>query len=132
MPAHFIAFDVLQSDGQELLNEPFVRRREALATLFTHYRLVPPWTLCPSTTDPATADEWLYEWTDVPGVEGVVIKNLTGCTGWACAAGPRSAAGTPPKHSSAPSPAPCTAPKSCSWVATTPPAAYAWGARTPR
>ncbi|WP_331734934.1 ATP-dependent DNA ligase (plasmid) [Streptomyces sp. NBC_01166] len=78
MPAHFIAFDVLQSDGQELLDEPFARRREVLEDLFTSYRLAPPWTLCPSTTDPAIADEWLYEWTDVPGVEGVVVKSLTG------------------------------------------------------
>ena len=71
MPAHFIAFDVLQSDGQELLDEPFARRREVLEALFADHRLAPPWTLCPSTTDPAIADEWLYEWTDVPGVEGV-------------------------------------------------------------
>ncbi|MFD6278457.1 ATP-dependent DNA ligase [Streptomyces sp. NPDC060209] len=78
MPAHFIAFDVLQSDGRELLDEPFARRREVLEALFTSYRLAPPWTLCPSTTDPAIADEWLYEWTEVPGVEGVVIKSLTG------------------------------------------------------
>ncbi|MEV5161069.1 hypothetical protein [Streptomyces sp. NPDC053728] len=76
MPAHFIAFDVLQSDGQELLDEPFAPRREVLE-LFTSYRLTPPWTLCPSTTDPAIADEWLHEWTDVPGVEGVVAKSRT-------------------------------------------------------
>ncbi|MEV5296230.1 ATP-dependent DNA ligase [Streptomyces sp. NPDC053741] len=78
MPAHFIAFDVLQSDGQELLEEPFARRREVLEEQFAGHRLGPPWTLCPSTTDPATAGEWLHEWTDVPGVEGVVIKSLTG------------------------------------------------------
>ncbi|MEU6772641.1 hypothetical protein [Streptomyces sp. NPDC046759] len=28
LPAHFIAFDVLQADGQELLGEPYGRRRE--------------------------------------------------------------------------------------------------------
>nr|WSS66283.1 ATP-dependent DNA ligase [Streptomyces sp. NBC_01177] len=78
MPAHFIAFDVLQNEGQELLDEPFERRREVLEALFADRRLGPPWTLCPSTTDPAIADEWLYEWTDVPGVEGVVVKSLTG------------------------------------------------------
>ncbi|MFH8760594.1 ATP-dependent DNA ligase [Streptomyces atroolivaceus] len=78
MPAHFIAFDVLQSDGQELLDEPFARRREVLEAQFASYRLAPPWTLCPSTTDAAVADEWLHEWTDVPGVEGVVVKSLTG------------------------------------------------------
>ncbi|MEU9064905.1 ATP-dependent DNA ligase [Streptomyces sp. NPDC048430] len=78
MPAHFIAFDVLQRDGQELLDEPFERRREVLEALFADHRLAPPWTLCPSTTDPAVADEWLYEWTDVAGLEGVVAKSLTG------------------------------------------------------
>ncbi|WP_329238230.1 hypothetical protein OG488_38335 [Streptomyces sp. NBC_01460] len=51
MPAHFIAFDVLQHDGQELLDEPFARRREVLEALFADHRLGPPWTLCPSTTD---------------------------------------------------------------------------------
>jgi ATP-dependent DNA ligase len=79
LPAHFIAFDVLQNDGQELLEEPFARRREVLEALFAGDRLGPPWTLCPSTTDPAVAGEWLYEWTEVPGVEGVVVKSLTGC-----------------------------------------------------
>ncbi|MFJ8870411.1 ATP-dependent DNA ligase [Streptomyces sp. NPDC102473] len=78
LPAHFIAFDVLQADGQELLDEPFARRREALEALFADHRLVPPWTLCPSTTDRTVADEWLHDWTDVPGVEGVVAKSLTG------------------------------------------------------
>ncbi|WP_405668368.1 hypothetical protein [Streptomyces sp. NBC_01166] len=58
LPAHFIAFDVLQSDGQELLDEPFARaavrswRRCSLTT-----GSAPPWTLCPSTTGPAIADE---------------------------------------------------------------------------
>ncbi|MEU9530654.1 ATP-dependent DNA ligase [Streptomyces sp. NPDC048210] len=78
IPAHFIAFDVLQSDGQELLQEPFAHRREVLEALFVDHQLGPPWTLCPSTSNPAVADEWLHEWTDVPGVEGVVVKSLTG------------------------------------------------------
>ncbi|MEV5864295.1 ATP-dependent DNA ligase [Streptomyces sp. NPDC052071] len=78
MPAHFIAFDVLQNQGQELLNAPFAHRRDVLEALFAGHRLLPPWTLCPSTTDPATAGEWLHEWTDVPGIEGVVVKSLTG------------------------------------------------------
>ncbi|MFF6937639.1 ATP-dependent DNA ligase [Streptomyces sp. NPDC008312] len=60
------------------MDEPFARRREVLEALFASYQLEPPWTLCPSTTDPAVAGEWLYEWTDVPGVEGVVLKSLTG------------------------------------------------------
>ncbi|MFE7948194.1 ATP-dependent DNA ligase [Streptomyces sp. NPDC057426] len=87
MPAHFIAFDVLQIDGHELLTEPYERRRAALEALFTEYGLMPPWTLCPMTTDPAVAQEWLTSWTEIPGVEGVVIKGLRqkympGARGW--------------------------------------------------
>ncbi|MFE6023847.1 ATP-dependent DNA ligase [Streptomyces sp. NPDC056441] len=87
MPAHFIAFDVLQIDTQELLTEPYERRRAALEGLFTEHGLTAPWTLCPMTTDPAIAQEWLTSWTDVPGVEGLVIKGLgqryrPGARGW--------------------------------------------------
>ncbi|WP_405669032.1 ATP-dependent DNA ligase (plasmid) [Streptomyces sp. NBC_01166] len=78
LPAHFIAFDILQLDGQELLDQPQMRRRQILEALFADHRLTPPWTLCPTTTDPAVAQEWLTEWTDVPGVEGVVVKSRVG------------------------------------------------------
>lgn len=53
MPAHFIAFDVLQIDGRELLNEPYEYHRTVLEEPFADYGLTPPWTLCPMTTDPA-------------------------------------------------------------------------------
>ncbi|MGQ4489738.1 hypothetical protein ACN6LM_000052 [Streptomyces sp. SAS_281] len=46
--------------------------------LFAGHRLGPSWMLCPSATDPAVAREWLYEWTEVPGGEGVAVKSLTG------------------------------------------------------
>ncbi|NEA20475.1 ATP-dependent DNA ligase [Streptomyces halstedii] len=75
-PAHFIAFDVLQADGQELLQTPYARRREVLEALFADRALTPPWVLCPMTTDLAVAQEWLDSWTDVPGLEGVVLKGL--------------------------------------------------------
>ncbi|MFD3612165.1 ATP-dependent DNA ligase [Streptomyces atroolivaceus] len=78
LPAHFIAFDILQADGRELLDEPLWRRREVLEALFADHRLTPPWTLCPSTTDLAVVQEWPAEWTDVPGVEGVVVKSRAG------------------------------------------------------
>jgi ATP-dependent DNA ligase len=54
MPAHFIAFDALQIDGQELLAEPYERRPTVLEDLFRERGLTPPWTLCPMTTDPAS------------------------------------------------------------------------------
>lgn len=48
---------------------------------------MPPWTLCPMTTDPVVAQEWLASWTEVQGVEGLVIKGLgqiyrPGARGW--------------------------------------------------
>ncbi|MGW1601409.1 ATP-dependent DNA ligase [Streptomyces eurythermus] len=74
MPAYFIVFDLLQLDGQELLHVPYGERRVQLEQLFTDRGLSAPWTLCPETTDPATAKEWLTSWTQVPGVEGLVIR----------------------------------------------------------
>ncbi|MEV5731312.1 ATP-dependent DNA ligase [Streptomyces pharetrae] len=74
MPAHFIAFDLLQLDGQELLHVPYGERRAQLEQMFTDQGLSAPWTLCPETTEVATAHEWLASWTQVPGVEGLVIR----------------------------------------------------------
>ncbi|MFE2879205.1 ATP-dependent DNA ligase [Streptomyces roseus] len=76
-PAYFVAFDVLQLDGVETLNLPYGERRRRLEVLFSARALTAPWTLCPMTTDLATAQEWLQSWTDVSGVEGLVIKPLT-------------------------------------------------------
>ncbi|MEV8312484.1 ATP-dependent DNA ligase [Streptomyces flavidovirens] len=79
-PAYYIAFDILQSGGEaggeELLTEPYEHRRAILEALFADQGLTAPWTLCPMTTDPAVAQEWLTSWTEVPGVEGLVIKGL--------------------------------------------------------
>ncbi|MEV8533225.1 ATP-dependent DNA ligase [Streptomyces sp. NPDC051211] len=87
LPAYFVAFDVLQLDSQELLQRPYEERRQLLEELFTDQALTAPWTLCPMTTDLAEAREWLESWTDVSGVEGLVIKPLTsrylpGYRGW--------------------------------------------------
>ncbi|MEU4730768.1 ATP-dependent DNA ligase [Streptomyces sp. NPDC023588] len=76
LPAYFVAFDVLQQDGQELLHLPYADRRSRLENLFTRHALTAPWTLCPMTTDLAKAREWLESWTDVSGVEGILIKPL--------------------------------------------------------
>ncbi|MFE1824178.1 ATP-dependent DNA ligase [Streptomyces anulatus] len=75
-PAYFVAFDVLQVEGKPVLTEPFERRRALLEGLFADHPLGPPWTLCPSTRDPAVAQEWLETWTRTPGIEGVVVKGL--------------------------------------------------------
>ncbi|MEU8438329.1 hypothetical protein AB0F18_36635 [Streptomyces sp. NPDC029216] len=77
LPAHFVAFDVLQQDGQELLHLPYADRRARLENLFTERAPTAPGTLCPMATDLATAREWLETWTDVSGVEDILIKPLT-------------------------------------------------------
>ncbi|MET7533895.1 ATP-dependent DNA ligase [Streptomyces goshikiensis] len=74
LPAYYVAFDVLQADGQELLHLPYRDRRARLQDLFANHALTAPWTLCPMTTDLTTAREWLESWTDVSGVEGILIK----------------------------------------------------------
>ncbi|MFD4867354.1 ATP-dependent DNA ligase [Streptomyces sp. NPDC058412] len=86
-PAYFVAFDLLQRDSQELLKRPYAERRALLENLFSEHALTAPWTLCPMTTDLAKAGERLESWTDVSGVEGIVIKPLTsryltGYRGW--------------------------------------------------
>ncbi|MEW2586134.1 hypothetical protein [Streptomyces virginiae] len=53
-----MAFDLLRQDGQELLARPYAERRALLENLFTGRALTAPWTLCPMTTDLATAREW--------------------------------------------------------------------------
>ncbi|MEV2255943.1 ATP-dependent DNA ligase [Streptomyces sp. NPDC050147] len=71
----FVAFDILQADeGQPLLRTPYGERRTRLERLFTEHQLASPWTLCPETTDEALAQEWLASWTEVPGIEGLVVR----------------------------------------------------------
>ncbi|MFF9090414.1 ATP-dependent DNA ligase [Streptomyces sp. NPDC014991] len=72
-PAHFVAFDLVHR-GDDLTDWPYARRRAALETLFAERGLTTPWVLCPSTTDPALAREWL-SWT-AAGVEGLCFKRL--------------------------------------------------------
>lgn len=74
MPAHFVAFDALQIDGQELVRAPYSERRARLEALFVEHHLTDPWSLCPETTDAALAREWFTAWTEVPGIEGLIIR----------------------------------------------------------
>lgn len=76
-PAHFVAFDLLHLAGEDLLVQPYLRRRERLERFFAEEGLGPPWTLCPMTFDRAEAERWMREWAaaDV-GLEGIVAKKL--------------------------------------------------------
>ncbi|MER7764621.1 ATP-dependent DNA ligase [Streptomyces sp. NPDC097619] len=87
LPAFFVVFDVLQQDGREVMDLPYPERRRRIETLFAARGLTALWTLCPMTTDPGKAREWLETWTDVSGVEGLVVKGmetryLPGFRGW--------------------------------------------------
>ena len=63
LPASFVAFDLLELDGQELLDQPFERRREGLEQLAGVRR-------SELVRDPAEAQRWLEQ------TEGVVAKRL--------------------------------------------------------
>ncbi|MFD7261698.1 hypothetical protein [Streptomyces sp. NPDC059874] len=85
-PAYF-AFDILQQEGSELMGYPYRQRRLRLAALFALHRLTSPWALCPMTTDLLKAQQWLESWTEIPGVEGIVVKAMNqpyrpGPRGW--------------------------------------------------
>jgi ATP-dependent DNA ligase len=72
-PAHYVAFDLVHA-GADLTGWPYERRRSALEALFADRGVTGPLTLCPSTTDPAVAREWLA-WT-AAGLEGLCFKRL--------------------------------------------------------
>lgn len=47
LSAHFVAFVVLQADGQPLLTGSYSERCAVLQSLFADHVLTAPWTLCP-------------------------------------------------------------------------------------
>ncbi|OEU98523.1 DNA ligase [Streptomyces qinglanensis] len=75
-PAHFIAFDLLQLGEEVTMGRPYRERRALLEEIFTRRDLQPPWALCPMTTDPDRAREWLDPAWGAVGVEGMVVKGL--------------------------------------------------------
>jgi ATP-dependent DNA ligase len=64
-PVRFVAFDVLEADGEVLLDHPFSARRARLERLVEK-----PLDLTPSTVKRADAEQWLH------GAEGVIAKEL--------------------------------------------------------
>ncbi|QFU91345.1 ATP-dependent DNA ligase [Amycolatopsis sp. YIM 10] len=67
-PAQFVAFDLLELDGESLLDEPTERRRARLERL-------PGLFITPATTDPAVARHW-FELFEGAGLDGVIGKPL--------------------------------------------------------
>lgn len=75
LPASFIAWDVLQLDGEILLDVPFQQRREALEKALSHSDA--PIFCSPQTTDVDVAREW-FEQFEGAGLDGVMAKPLDG------------------------------------------------------
>lgn len=83
-PAHFVVFDVLATADESLLPAPLAERRRLLEDLLANIptQLV----LCPHSTSPAVAREWIDSWV-ATGIEGVVAKRRdqryqAGRAGW--------------------------------------------------
>ncbi|GAA2734700.1 hypothetical protein GCM10010360_26680 [Streptomyces nogalater] len=68
-PAYLITFDVLESDGTNLMPLPCRDRRAQLGFLFATGVLDTPFTLCPVTADRATAQDWLAPAWGSAGIE---------------------------------------------------------------
>ena len=60
---------------RDLTTQPYRARRAELDGLLVDHDLAAPWTLCPSTTDPAELELWLTTWTQA-GIEGACYKQL--------------------------------------------------------
>jgi ATP-dependent DNA ligase len=71
IPASFVAFDVLASEGVDRRRERQDERRARLEALLA--RVVPPVHLTPATRDPVVAARWLEEF-EGAGLDGVIAK----------------------------------------------------------
>lgn len=72
-PASFVAFDLLQVDGEEILDAPFSERRAALETMLADVDA--PVHLTQTSADVEVARRWLEEF-EGAGLDGVVAKPL--------------------------------------------------------
>ncbi|MER5301375.1 ATP-dependent DNA ligase [Streptomyces lasiicapitis] len=77
-PAHVVAFDLLEADGDAWLDRPYSERWSRLEAAFSSGALRTPWTLVACTRDRKVAMEWLDPAYGRVGVEGVMIKPGTG------------------------------------------------------
>ena len=74
-PASFIAFDLLACGDENLMEQPFARRRALLVQALADAQA--PIHLTPATTDHALAERW-FEQFEGAGLDGVVAKPLDG------------------------------------------------------
>ncbi|MFI1312390.1 ATP-dependent DNA ligase [Streptomyces albidoflavus] len=77
-PAHVVAFDLLEADGEALMGRPYRERWARLEALVAEGVLGGRWALVGSTTERDRALAWMDpDWGRV-GVEGVVVKPAGG------------------------------------------------------
>jgi ATP-dependent DNA ligase len=74
-PTAFVAFDLLALGDDDLMGEPFSRRRALLEQALRHVR--PPVFLTPATTDTDLAERWFSQ-LEGAGLDGVIAKPLAG------------------------------------------------------
>ncbi len=74
-PAAFVAFDLLATGDESLMQAPFRERRDRLEQVLAEVE--PPVFLTPSTGDSATAQRW-FEVFEGAGLDGVVAKPVGG------------------------------------------------------
>jgi ATP-dependent DNA ligase len=74
-PAHFVAFDLLALDDEDLTGQPFERRRAALARALAGAG--PVVHLTPATTDRELAQDWFRQF-EGAGLDGIIAKPLDG------------------------------------------------------
>ena len=70
-PSSFVAFDLLERDGESIMDRPQRERREALERLLA--KVTPPVYLTPMTRDRNVAAEWLQRF-EGAGLDGVIAK----------------------------------------------------------
>jgi ATP-dependent DNA ligase len=75
-PAELIAFDMLASEGVDLISQPYQRRRAALESLASGWANDPVWHLTPMTTELGVARRWFDEF-EAAGCDGIVAKRLS-------------------------------------------------------
>jgi ATP-dependent DNA ligase len=73
LPASFVAWDLLATDGVDLRDVPFAERRAALLELL---RPSPTVRATPATTDPAVARDWFSRF-EGAGLDGVMAKRAS-------------------------------------------------------
>lgn len=75
-PAGYAAFDVLEAEGTDLRARPYAERRARLLEVLDG--LAPSFRPVPATRDRMTALDWWERWTPELGVEGLMVKHVSG------------------------------------------------------